>query len=361
LYIRRSECRITAFFGDYYLTTILENKLFNASHTYINMLRQILAVLVLTAMGAFGFQYDAKAQDPQFTQFYANPLYLNPAFAGASKCPRVILNYRNQWPALSGTFVSTTASYDQYVPALGGGLGLQVLDDRAGEGTIKLFSASGFYSYQTAISRSFSLRAGAQVTYFQRSLDWSKLTFGDMIDERKGFIYPTNDTPRGGSVNNVDFSAGLLGYSEVLYLGLAVHHITEPNESLIVGETAAPRKITAHIGGKIKLSDSRYSKKSTSFISPNILYMAQADFRQLMVGLYMTKGPLVFGVWYRDKDAFVALLGITAGVVRIGYSYDVTVSTLTTATAGSHEVSAAFQFDCRPPKRRFRTISCPSF
>lgn len=330
-------------------------------HNLISMLKRIFAALVLTVVGAVGFQKSAKAQDPQFTQFYANPLYLNPAFTGSSKCPRVVMNYRNQWPALSGTFVTYAASYDQYVGALSGGLGLQLLHDQAGEGTIKLTSASGFYAYQTALSRGFSLRAGAQVTYFQRSLDWSKLTFGDMIDERKGFIYPTQDDPRGGTANNVDFSAGLLGYSEVIYMGLAIHHITEPNESLIVGESAAPMKVTAHIGSKIKLSDSRYSTKSTSFISPNILYMAQADFRQLMAGLYMTKGPLVFGVWYRDKDAFVALLGIQAGVIRIGYSYDVTVSKLTTATAGSHEVSAAFQFDCRPPKRRFRTISCPSF
>ncbi|PJC62051.1 MAG: hypothetical protein CO022_06595, partial [Flavobacteriales bacterium CG_4_9_14_0_2_um_filter_32_27] len=33
-------------------------------------------------------------QDPEFTQFYANQLYLNPAFAGSSYCPKLSLNHR---------------------------------------------------------------------------------------------------------------------------------------------------------------------------------------------------------------------------------------------------------------------------
>ena len=78
----------------------------------------------------------ATAQDPQFTQFYANPLYLNPAFAGTARCPRVVMNYRNQWPALTGTFVTTSASYDQHVDGLTGGLGLLVTHDQAGKGTL---------------------------------------------------------------------------------------------------------------------------------------------------------------------------------------------------------------------------------
>src|SRR5436190_2720521 len=111
------------------------------------MLRKFL-ILVLFALSGTVF-----AQDPEFTQFYANPLYLNPAFAGSTRCPRISLNYRNQWPALSGTFVTYTASYDQHVEALGGGLGLLVLNDKAGEGTLTTANISAVYAYQLNVTR----------------------------------------------------------------------------------------------------------------------------------------------------------------------------------------------------------------
>ena len=61
----------------------------------------IFIVLMLTTA------LDLYAQDPQFSQFYANPVYLNPAFAGTARCPRVVLNYRNQWPGIPGNFVTS--------------------------------------------------------------------------------------------------------------------------------------------------------------------------------------------------------------------------------------------------------------
>ncbi len=307
---------------------------------------------------------EALAQDPEFTQFYANPLYLNPAFAGTARCPRLIMNYRNQWPALSGTFVTTGASYDQHVETISGGLGFIVMNDRAAR-TLNTTTVSGIYSYQQAVSRTFSIKAGLQATYFQKSIDWSQLTFGDQIDPRRGFIYETQDTPRGEPVQNVDFSAGLLGFSERFYAGLAVHHLNEPNESLVVGVSRLPMKYTVHAGAVIPLD--RRSRYSDSNISPNVLYRRQGEFQQLNLGLYVNKGPLVGGIWYRAlffndyRDAFIVLVGVQTDVVRFGYSYDVTVSELTPATGGSHEVSLAFQFDCRPKRRKFRTISCPSF
>ncbi len=326
------------------------------------MLKKSWFLVILTLVGWMGTSEDVQAQDPQFTQFYANPLYLNPAFAGAARCPRVYLNYRNQWPGLSGTFVTYTASYDQYVKAVDGGVGIQLLHDQAGEGTLSLTRASLMYAYQINITRNFAIRAGADVSYMQRKLDWNKLTFGDMIDERKGFIYSTNDTPRGGNASVMDFSGGLLAYSQTFYMGIAFHHLTEPNESLIVGESPLPTKFTAHIGAKIPLKDFKYSKKrSASFVSPNLLYQSQGEFSQMLFGVYLTKGPIVGGVWYRNKDAFVLLVGVSTDMVKFGYSYDVTTSKLTTATAGSHEISVGLQFDCRPEKRKFRTISCPTF
>jgi type IX secretion system PorP/SprF family membrane protein len=304
---------------------------------------------------------DVHAQDPQFTQFYANPLYLNPAFAGTARCPRVVMNYRNQWPALSGTFVTTSASFDQHVDAVSGGLGLLVMNDQAGRGTLNTTRVSGIYSYQQAISRKFSMKVGFEATYFQKSLDWSKLTFGDQIDPRRGFIYNTNDVPRGGSVGNVDFSAGVLGYSDVFFVGFAAHHLAEPNESLIVGESKLPMKLTGHAGAAIPVGmKGKYGEAQTK-ISPNVLYQQQAAFRQLNIGLYVDHGPITAGVWYRTRDAFIALIGFQTEKFKFGYSYDVTTSRLTTATAGSHEISMQLQFNCKPKKRRFRVVACPTF
>jgi hypothetical protein len=77
---------------------------------------------------------------------------------------------------------------------------------------------------------------------------------------------------------------------------------------------------------------------------------------------------MVGGVWFRQSvgspanpDAFIVLVGFQTSVVKIGYSYDITVSKLSSATAGAHEVSFSMQFDCRPKKKRIRAINCPVF
>lgn len=300
-----------------------------------------------------------KAQDPEFTQFYANPLYLNPAFAGTHNCPRVNLNYRNQWPGISGTYVTQSLSYDQHVNSIYGGVGLLVTNDQAAQ-TLRTLNVSGIYSYQLKVSRRFSIRVGFQATYFQKSLDWSKLTFGDMIDPRRGFVYTTNDVPRGGKKSGVDFSAGILGFSESFYFGFAAHHVTEPDESLVQGNSPLPMKLTGHAGAIIPLSESKYSQNDAK-VSPNVLFRQQGTFQQLNLGLYITKGPIWAGAWYRNGDAFIVMLGLQTEIAKIGYSYDVTTSKLTLATAGSHEISFALNFTCKPPRKKYRTISCPSF
>lgn len=298
-------------------------------------------------------------QDPTFSQYYSNRLYLNPAFAGTSKCPKLTLNYRNQWPGIDNSFITSTASFDQQIDAISGGIGVQLLTDRAGEGVLNTTSASFMYSYEVPITRKFSIRAGFQATVVQKSIDVSNLRFGDMIDARRGFVYQSQEQIRDDRVLYPDFSFGMLGFSKKFYFGFAAHHLTSPDEGFI---DLAPleRRITGHFGAKFPFG----IRNADMSWSPNIIFQSQGPATEINVGMYISKGPIVIGSWYRagsTRDAAIGLLGVENDNYRIGYSYDFTVSQLNGQTGGSHEISLSYIFPCPIKKVRFETISCPSF
>jgi len=299
------------------------------------------------------------AQDPQFSQFYANPLYLNPAMAGSKVCPRIALNTRLQWTAISGNYRTYAASFDMHANALQGGVGIRLMRDEAGQSTIVSHSMALMYSYHIKLSSRFSLRLGAEVGFMQRALDTRNLNFGDQIDDRYGFIYTTNEVFENADKTMFDAGAGAIIYSDIFYGGVAFHHINEPNEGFL-GNSKLPFKFTAHAGANIPIGRRR-KYAGEGFISPNILFQLQQSFYQLNIGLYAGKGPFVGGIWYRSNDSFIALVGFQKGIFKVGYSYDITISRLTNATAGSHEISLGFQFGCKPPRKRFKTFVCPSF
>jgi type IX secretion system PorP/SprF family membrane protein len=223
------------------------------------------------------------------------------------------------------------------------------------------------YSYRLEVSRSFSMKAALEATYFQKHLDWQKLTFPDQINNRQGFVYNTNEAQPGTLIKrNVEFSAGVLGYGESFFAGFAVHHLTKPDEGFI-SLSRIPRKFTVHAGGVINLVKKirRRHNYDSPTISPNILFMQQQNFQQINYGVYFNRFPFVGGIWFRQNfknaDAFIFMAGIQASMFKLGYSYDLTVSKLTNATGGAHEVSFALQFNCKPERKKARAINCPSF
>jgi type IX secretion system PorP/SprF family membrane protein len=315
----------------------------------------------LILLGLFYVSFHSMAQDPTFTQFYSNPVYLNPALAGSSGCPRIALNYRNQWPQLTGNYITYAAAYDSYAKNLSGGVGIMAMHDQQGQGTIQTSMIAGTYSYYLKVNRKFRIMFGGQAAYFQKYLDWSKLTFGDMIDPRRGFIYQTGDVPRGdGSHGFFDVSAGMVGFTKNFYFGVAAHHLNRPDESMILGDSRLPIRITGHMGANIKLGQrGRYS--STTTLMPNVIYQYQNGFQQFNIGAYLKYEAFTIGAWYRNRDAFIVSLGITTEKFRIGYSYDLTVSQLGGVTGGSHEISMGINLKCKKQMKDFRRISCPSF
>jgi len=324
-------------------------------------MRKILFITSLTLVMTGGIIYNTTAQDAQFSQFYANPLYLNPAFAGSERCPRICVNFRDQWPAIPGNFVTYSASFDRYIDALAGGIGFMAEQDKAGNGTLTTTNLSAIYAYQLNVSRDFTVNAGFQATYHQLSLDESKLSFGDQIDPVRGFVYTTGETLLRNSVSDPDFSAGILGYGRNVFFGFSADHLTQPDESFVQGASALPLKYTGHAGAMIPVNTRSTLIEDQFSISPNVLYQQQGDFRQLDLGFYAIKGSVVGGFWYRSGDAVIVLIGIDKGNFKFGYSYDVTISKLTLATGGSDELSLMFQLQCRPKRHTYRVVNCPSF
>jgi len=311
--------------------------------------------LILACTFAIGMQLHA--QDPEFSQFYANQIYLNPALAGNSICPRVSAGYRMQWPNIYGTYSTVGVSVDRYAHSLKGGVGLMVMQDRAAQGTLNTTGIGAIYAPHIKLGPRVSISFAIQAGWWQKAVNWGKLTFGDQIDPTNGFVNATQETPGVAAHGNFDLAAGMVLTSDHFFIGGAVHHIFEQNESLLHGTSPLPRKYTVHAGGNIPIG----GKYSNTFVSPNIMYRQQGDFQQLNLGVYFKKQNIVGGLWYRGRDSFIMLLGLEAGAFRIGYSYDVTISKLTNETAGAHEISLGYQFTCKKPKPKYRPVVCPSF
>jgi type IX secretion system PorP/SprF family membrane protein len=326
-----------------------------------------LAFIVLFAFPFF--LGETFAQDPEFSQFYANPLYLNPAMAGITICPRIMGNYRNQWPGVGKAFNTYNFSYDQYVGVLHGGAGLLLTADRAGGGNLNTTVISLVYAYKFNLTTHLQASGGVKVGYYQRRLAWENLRFEDMIDPQGGFILPTSEKqPDNTSVGVPDFSAGIfLGYDDLVYGGVAVDHLTQPKIGFYAdNDTKLPMKFTVHVGSSISLRTNGSADEDREFsISPNILYQQQFQFHQLNIGVYLTIDPFIGGLWFRhnfeNADALIPMLGLHYKNLRVGYSYDFTVSKLKSVSGGAHEISASWQFPCVEKRRHVRAIKCPRF
>ncbi|MDW7692320.1 type IX secretion system membrane protein PorP/SprF [Flammeovirgaceae bacterium SG7u.111] len=311
-----------------------------------------------------GMSLGLKAQDPQFTQFYAAPLYLNPAFAGASGGGRAIANYRNQWPGLDASFVTYAASYDQFFEQIRSGVGFMIKKDDQGIGAGKPITATDIavmYSYHIPVNDKYAISTGLSLGYGVRALNFGDFIFEDQIIGPSDPLNPTSEQFSGQYKGYADVGSGFVLFSQNMWFGLSVSHLNKPNTSFLGGKEKLPRKLTVHTGYKISLiPKGKYNPRHMPperSITPALMYLRQGASEQLSLGTYLTLDPLMLGVWYRgiptkkrqykglNQDAVAILTGIRLGTISIGYSYDYTLSRLTNLnTTGSHEISITYSF-----------------
>ncbi|MFW5710219.1 MAG: PorP/SprF family type IX secretion system membrane protein, partial [Bacteroidota bacterium] len=113
---------------------------------------------ILIVFGMLIIPVRVTGQDPQFSQFFSNPLYLAPSFAGLVEDTRVGMNYRKQWPEIPGAFDTYSFSFDHYFEAFNSGLGFFALKDEAGSGNLALTNLGLQYSFDFKISDYWHIR-----------------------------------------------------------------------------------------------------------------------------------------------------------------------------------------------------------
>lgn len=348
------------------------------SPTPFNILRMIPDLLLRKAFGrilliflAFFMVGATHAQDVQYSQFYAAPLYLNPAFTGSTELTRVGANYRNQWPGLNHSFNSYSAYIDHYMYDINSGIGLIVNGNKESMANLSTMEIGALYSYRLQVGMESFLHFGGQASYVSRDAYFADLVFGTQIDINRGTIGDfTDELPLMDMRHRfADFNFGLLYYNEKVWLGASAHHLSEPNQSFIdEGISALPVKYSLHGGIKFDLAPGEINNFFTNShqeraVSFAFNYKQQDPFHQLDVGAQLLLEPLVLGLWYRgipvqyslpNNEAIIGLLGLSLDSgVDIGYSYDFTVSNLGIGnSAGAHEISIRYSFLYGDPKNR---------
>ena len=335
--------------------------------------------LVVIIIYLSGHQNSLIAQDPQFTQYYAAPLYLNPAFTGTTGQHRASINYRNHWSSLPRAFSTYAFAYDYNLPSSNSSLGIIFSADRAGTANMSSTNVGAIYSYTIPLTDKLRAVPAMQLGYFSRSMDFSKLVFGDQLAFGNPNAPTTDPDVRNlDNRNNFDFGSGLLIYNNSFWAGFAFHHINQPNQSVLGGESELPMRMTVHAGWKIRLKQGPLKSGAKSSINPSFNFRRQGRFDQLDLGFNYYFRMIMLGLWYRgiplqqdmprtiNHDALVVSFGLSMNNLNFGYSYDMTVSKLgPAASGGSHEISLVLQmqFAKRPDKvsRKNKYNPCPAF
>lgn len=336
----------------------------------------LLFLVAVTMMNA------VKAQDPNFSQFFASPLTLNPALTGKfDGTIRVAGNYRNQWPTINNAFVTQTASVDfgilknKIADVDQFGVGILGLSDRAGDGILVTNSIGLSFSYHKGLDENgyHQIGAGFQGTYTNKRLDISKVDFEDELTPL-GFTGVTGEifTRQQVNVSYADINAGIFyngstnGYNN-FYLGASMYHINRPKESFQGGDFLLSPRVTIQAGGKIPVGS--YHNLN---ISSN--YSFQANAKNLMLGaafLYNVNNSdedptnVYIGAWTRISsqynDAIIPYIGLEFKSLHLGYSYDINVSPLKTASnsVGGNEISLIYIK--KPGDPSAKKLNCPRF
>ncbi|MFP5040511.1 PorP/SprF family type IX secretion system membrane protein [Parasediminibacterium sp. JCM 36343] len=317
-------------------------------------MKTILYIFLLLVAGCGS----ATAQDLHFSQYFNNPLLVNPANAGFNPDYdyRVGGSYRNQWanlianPYKTMTLWGDAQLFTERIADGWVGIGGALYKDQAGSASLTSLKGYGAIAYHQMIADASLLSLGFSGGIVNKRIDNTKLVFdGQWSDIGQGFGNSGGETLATNNVNYFDLNVGL-NYawfiSDIAYLNIGVSalHINQPSEKFFsanVEDQKVPPRYTVFVNGNYKIND-------LWILNPNMYISKSAGSSELVLGMNANRDlsgdgtqQLILGLYYRNKDAIVPMLGYQVNDLKMTINYDVTTSALGNYNGrqGGYEIS----------------------
>lgn len=275
-------------------------------------------------------------QDPQFTQFMFNKVWVNPGAAGANDAICANLLGRSQWMGFEGHPTTVMFSADMPINAINSGVGLTFYQDKLGQ--IATTNVKAAYAYRLKLGTG-RLGLGIDLGYLGKTIGaLNPLQPGD----------PTVLASQNNSAGSFDVSFGAHYSNQQLYFGLSATHLTGQRLKYKDGSVEANVGTAQHLFAQ---GGYNWAVSPTFEIRPS--FLIKTDFASAQVDLNVTavfNNRFWGGLSYRLQDA----LAINAGLniwkdLRLGLAYDITTSKLNQYSSGSAEIYLGYCFKLDPP------------
>ncbi len=285
------------------------------------------------AVLCLGFCLTMYSQDPLFTNNLRSLVSLNPSFAGSNGLIRYQSITRNQWYHLSQPYLTFYNSFDAYIKPLRGGFALTYIRDDQLKGTLVTDRVDLTYAQHLSLLKGkLKIIPSIQISGFQKKLDYSKLTFGDQIDPRRGFTQGGNESFKNSVRRNIDLSSGLIVNYNHFYVGVSVFHITQPEQGL-QSTGKLPHRLSVFASYNFRLGE---------HLLLNGLYRfeKQQNFFENQFAVNLLYKHLILNVGFGSNNLVSTSMGFRHNYFIISGGYEFGLSGLNTAC--TYELSASY-------------------
>lgn len=299
------------------------------------MLRRTFYTLAIVVSGLTAHAQ----QDPQFTQYMFNSLYVTPAFAGVEGVTQLTAMHRSQWLGYESSFndggapTTQLISFNSPIYKLKSGFGIYAVNDKLGpQNNIE---AHAMYAYHLGLKDS-KLSFGLKVGFFSQAINY---------DQYRA-IHPDDPllSGRAGKESQIrpDVGFGLFYRAEKFYLGAGINHLTRAEFDF--GINQARNALENHLnftGGYY------YEVNFDLTLTPTVL--VKTDFKEYSfdLGVIATlKDKMWAGLSFRQSEAANVLLGysfLKDKSLRFGYAIDIVVKDQEAKENFSHELMLSYQ------------------